>query len=405
MLVAMRASLAINRIKNMVPSGFKSRAKDNLFRFRGHNDIGSPKKWIEVDQYADKFSDNWHVVYGSKAIPRTSPIRYGSQPPGFEIKSSVYPPFSHEVGVLKLRKALIYGGHGWIFTPRGYLLLDHCISAGSHESMLGHVKVPRFLPRGKRLKGVSLTIASDWGPHYGHWLVESLPRLDLFSKAGFKLDDVDHVLCSKPSSGTPEKLFSQLNIPIEKCIWIDPNDRETSYRPDTLLAPSFPRAYQYPLPWAATFLQNEFLPLPRAIPTRRLFLSRKHYRGRNPVNADNVDQILARHGFESFNPESHPASYQVFSEAAVVVGATGSALSGLVFCQRGTKVLELISTDMPLSSSTLADAAGLEYGYLVCESTHLRSAVYDGTPSCHDFYVNEDELDRALTRITSELQS
>ena len=100
--------------------------------------------------------------------------------------------------------------------------------------MFGHVKVPRFLPRGKRLKGVSLTIASDWGPHCGHWLVESFPRLDLFRKAGFKLDDVDHFLCSKPSSATPEKLFSQLNIPIEKCIWIDPNDREISYRPDTL---------------------------------------------------------------------------------------------------------------------------------------------------------------------------
>ena len=85
MLVAMRASLAINRIRNMVPSGIKSRAKDFLFRFRGHNVIGSPAKWIEVDQYADKFSDNWHVVYGSKAIPRTSPIRYGSQPPGFRI--------------------------------------------------------------------------------------------------------------------------------------------------------------------------------------------------------------------------------------------------------------------------------------------------------------------------------
>ena len=113
----MPASSAINRLKNMVPSGIKSKSKDFLFRSHRQNDLGSPSKWIDVEQYADKFSGNWHVVYGSKAIPRTSPIRYGSQPPGFEDKSSVYPSFSHEVGVLKLRNALIYGGHGWIFTP------------------------------------------------------------------------------------------------------------------------------------------------------------------------------------------------------------------------------------------------------------------------------------------------
>ena len=395
---------ALNGLKNLLPIGLKGRVKSNLSSLRKELIFTNPPKWIETYQYANQFQDNWHVAYDSKPIPKISAINYGSLPLGFVGKALDIPENSCEVGVLKLSNALFYGGHGWIFSNQGCLLLDHCISAGSYDSMIGHINVPRFLPKGKRLKGVSLTIASDWGSHYGHWLVESLPRLDLFRKAGFDLNDVDHFLCSKPSQGTPENLFKKLNIPSEKCIWIDFNDPGIALQIDTLLAPSFPRVYQYPVPWVPKFLQSEFLETPLAVPTRRLFLSRVGYKGRNPVNAEAVDKILARYQFETFNPESHSASHQVFSEAAIVVGPTGSAMTGLVFCQPGTKVLELVSTDMPvLGGSTLAAAAGLDYGYLVCKSAHQRAAHWEGTSTTHDFYVNEDELDQALARMTKKL--
>jgi len=401
----MRTS-ALNGLKSLVPSRTKSRIKDHLCRLRDEISLTSPSKWIEADQYGKFFNNNWHVAYDSTPIPKSSMVQYGSLSLTKGNKSAIYPEYSCEFGVLKLSNALFYGGHGWIFTPQGHLLLDHCISAGNYESMAGHVKVPRLIPKGKRLNGVCLTIASDWGSHYGHWLVESLPRLELIRKTGFKLDDVDHFLCSKPSQGTPENLFKKLKIPMEKCIWINSNDRDIAFQVETLLAPSFPRTYQYPVPWVPKFLQNEFLPMPLAAPTRRLFLSRKDYKGRNPVNSENVTEILLRHKFEFFNPESHPNSQQVFSEAAIVVGATGSALAGLVFCQPGTKVLELVSTDMPiLSGSPLAHAAGLEYGYLVCESSYQRADQWDGTQTTYDFHVNEDELDQTLAKLTSKSES
>jgi capsular polysaccharide biosynthesis protein len=80
----------------------------------------------------------------------------------------------------------------------------------------------------------------------------------------------------------------------------------------------------------------------------------------------------------------------------VVIGASGSALADLVFCQPGTRVLELIPSDHVVSYwYTVADSGGLRYGYLVGESETHRAAGTPG-PSLADFRVDEDQFRLAL---------
>jgi hypothetical protein len=64
-------------------------------------------------------------------------------------------------------------------------------------------------------------------------------------------------------------------------------------------------------------------------------------------------------------------------------------------------VLELIPTEhVYLCSYTLSDAAGLEYGCLMCRSTDELAPEAWG-PDAYDFHVNADELDSPLARITA----
>jgi capsular polysaccharide biosynthesis protein len=112
-----------------------------------------------------------------------------------------------------------------------------------------------------------------------------------------------------------------------------------------------------------------------------------------------------KYGFEIYDPTEHIESHRDFAEAAIVVGGSGSGLTGLAFCQPGTKVLELIPTDHVYPYYyTLCDAAGLEYGCLVCQSVHERGQDPWG-PSSYNFNVNENEFESALAQLTGEDKS
>jgi capsular polysaccharide biosynthesis protein len=240
-------------------------------------------------------------------------------------------------------------------------------------------------------------LVTEYGDVYGHFIHDVLPRLELIKKAGFNLADVDHIFCRKPPPGNAWRLLDLLNVPMSKFIW---TDSMTALRPDTLLAPSFPGIRMNYPKWVPEFLQREFLPS-RPTPTRRLYVSRAGFK-RNPVNAETVNRILVHHGFEIYQPSDHIDSHIDFSQASMVVGADGSGLVGIAFCQPGTKVLELLPTDHtgPFFY-TLTDAAGLDYGCLVCRSQ--KDQYIDHKPSPYDFYVDEKEFEAALSRITGDI--
>lgn len=83
----------------------------------------------------------------------------------------------------------------------------------------------------------------------------------------------------------------------------------------------------------------------------------------------------------------------------MVVGISGSALTGLAFCQAGTKVLELLSTDHVFSYYySLSDAADLDYHCLVCKSEYQREQGSWG-PSLSDIYVDPSVFEEAIKEL------
>jgi capsular polysaccharide biosynthesis protein len=253
-------------------------------------------------------------------------------------------------------------------------------------------RLPRVMSKGTMIYGKVLSLASDFAVNsYGHFVIDSLARLKLFYDAGYNFDHVDYIFCPKPTPGNAEILFNKLGIPVDKCIWADDN---RVLRVETLIAITFPGTRRNYPSWVTEFLQSRILPT-MSKPRRRLYISRTGY-SRNIENEHEIFNILKRYDFEIYNPTDNENSHLDFAEAAVVIGISGSALTGLAFCQAGTKVLELMGTDHVYPYYyTLSDAANLQYNVLVCQSSHERRTDAWG-PSPANIYVDEKEFEAAL---------
>ena len=346
--------------------------------------------WLPSRDYADRCGARLHVVYPAREQMPPPPEFVGSL--RVDMLRRLY-PHTPDLGVLELSQPLVYGKHGWIFSHDGDLLPEQSWYGRDVERM----HLPGQLPPGTTLPGTSLSLASDFaGRSYGHYLLDSLPRMHLFLAAGFTLDAVDHVLCHRPPTAEAALHFSRLGVPPEKCVWLA---ETTAWRPERLLAPSFPGTKMNYPSWVPSYLKQVFSP-PHASPHRRLWIGRTGQR-RGITNADDVERLMRELDFEAYNVASAANPAEDFAAAAMVVSPHGGVLADLVFCTPGTKVLELLPTDHAAPYYyTLSLAAGLEYRCLVCRSLHERP---DGarTPSTSDFTVNIDELAAVLAGMES----
>jgi len=255
--------------------------------------------------------------------------------------------------------------------------------------------LPSELPSGQRLSGVGLSLASDFSvSSYGHFVIDCLGRLDLFFKAGFTFNDVDHIFCPFPTPGNAKVLFDALGIPKEKHV---PTDFDETHHIENLIAPTFPGLRRNYPKWVPEFFQKTFLSS-CSKPSRRLYISRSGYQ-RNIQNESEALEVLSQFGFEIYNPINHSNSHLDFSEANIVVGVSGSGLTGLAFCQPRTKVLELVPTDHVFPYYlTLSCSADLDYHYLPCQSTNAIRKQAIG-PGNSNVIIDTKDLRRALQQL------
>jgi hypothetical protein len=102
----------------------------------------------------------------------------------------------------------------------------------------------------------------------------------------------------------------------------------------------------------------------------RIYLKRRH--NRRVANNDAVEALLAPQGFVSVYPEDLTQAEQIalFAGARFVVAPHGAGLANLLFCQAGTRVLE-ISPDSEFRPFfwMIAEKLGLVYGVLPCATS------------------------------------
>jgi capsular polysaccharide biosynthesis protein len=108
--------------------------------------------------------------------------------------------------------------------------------------------------------------------------------------------------------------------------------------------------------------------LSRLQPGRRIFISRRGAPNPRLTNeADLAAMVEEEFGFELLDPSAMTFGEQVraFSEAELIVAATGAALASLAFCSKGSRALVLMPRKLDLSFwQSIGAASG-------CEVTHM----------------------------------
>jgi capsular polysaccharide biosynthesis protein len=302
--------------------------------------------------------------------------------------SSRLEPRLPALGVLELPHGAVVSQDGWVYDRRGRLVYELSWFGRHWEEARKHGRLRRRPRRLERLAGRTLTVGTTWGAAFGHFETDGLGRLAIAERAGFTIGDFDQVLVPAASSPAAQTLLDRVGVAPERLrILID----VSAYIADELFAPSYPGARRQYSPVIVGYLRG--LARPSRPPHRKIYVTRRRH-GRNLVNVDEVEGLVRDFGFEVYDPAESSDQASDFAEAAVVVGPSGAALQNVLFCAPGTTVVELLSdAHVYPYPATLAQAAGLRYGYVLGEAEEEPPS---WGPSYANFAIAKEELIAAL---------
>ena len=198
---------------------------------------------------------------------------------------------------------------------------------------------------------------------YAHWILDTLPRLLHMRKAGFDLNRFDHYLFTDTRKRFHHEVLDMLGIPLEKAH--SRNKIGTFFSCDSFETVSAPRsdhtAHPDSFDLIRAFFLGDWAPIGR--PRRRIYISRQRSERRRIVNGADVGDVLAQRGFEEVFAEEHSIVEfaRILAEADFVVSPHGAGLTNLVFCQPGTKVLEIYGAHLSPDYWRTSGQCGLDY--------------------------------------------
>ena len=297
-----------------------------------------------------------------------------------------------ESGVAEIMGGRVLDEHAWVVAPGDRFLGDFCYMGDSRFSKVYHIiklHPPRKLP-GRTLNLCSANAVTN----FFHFVIDAVSRIELVQRAGYPWDDFDQILFPRFSSPTTEAIIDAAGLPREKLVRIG---RREQFVCETLIQPSFPGPLACTPPWVLDFYRQLFPPAP-ARRTRRLYLPR--YNNRFPSDEAAIASRLAAAGFETVDPAVSHDLPQQLAEASHVVGVHGASLANLVFCAPGTRVLELMPTEISAHYNrwfyyTLAASGDMPYGAMIGRSRRQRLTPFSPQPKT-EFVLDLDELDAAI---------
>ena len=249
------------------------------------------------------------------------------------------------------------------------------------------------LPSAVHLPGKSLFLSVDSADNYFHWLLDLLQKLKVLKDCGIDHLSFDHYLVNSQAKEFQRESLKRFGIPGHKIV---ETGRFLNLSTDILTVPSWAEQSGIFEPedvqWVRTILMQPEQGRPTEQP-KRFFISRKRTRGRNIINFSELETALQKHDVAGVELETLSFSEQIrlFRDANLVVGAHGAGLTNLLFCQPGTKVLELVNHHYACQMYYyLAAVLGLDHHYLVGKTAGSADPVFQ------DLTLDIGEIRRTL---------
>ena len=238
-----------------------------------------------------------------------------------------------------------------------------------HSDSLGKV----IFPAAKEKVGWYTSLTCPTSYNYFHWMIECLPRLAALEAYIQLFDGI--IIPSNPKPFHLESLKA-LGIGADRLIEAHP---KLHLKIEHLFATNY-SARDNPAPWLHPWYKEKFIhPLNLKVkPGRRIYISRADASVRNVSNFATVHAMVSSLGFEvlTLSNLSFIEQATLFYESDVIVAEHGASLANLLFCRRGTKVIEIFSVHwIAPCFYAIAKSAGLEYHFYVAESEDICSLV------------------------------
>ena len=284
-------------------------------------------------------------------------------------------------------------GTSAVITSDNKLVKD--ISTGCPEVVISSDKLPEPININNRVAFLSV----QWGGvDYFHWMFDLITRFDLLYQSGIDLESIDKFIVNSYQLPYQIETLNILGIPSSKIIesYLIPHIQAKS-----IIVPSVfnQRSHDRLSKWGCNFLRKSFLNEGNLLTShypKRIYLSREQASYRQIINNEEVFNFLEKCGFEKVIFETLTLAEQCLYMAAadVIVAPHGARLTNLVFCQPGTKVLEIFSPNFhPNYYYVLSSICGLEHYYLMGE--FLVNHQTDN-PIHQDILVNVAHLEKLI---------
>lgn len=352
-----------------------------------------------LKDWTQNHSGSYQVIYPSEAIVRELPKTI-DKTVHWKFRTNQYRQLP-ETFVATIPNGRVWGD-GSVITPDNYLVakVSKVISKGEYKT--NALENPIFyqekLPPVRKVSGKLAVLSCPGGTGYYHWLFDVLPRLSLIQAAGMTFEEIDRFVINRYVSRFQSETLTIMGIPREKII-------ESHWYPhleaEQLIVPALPGETSHIPKWACQFLRNTFLGdlIKSNTKSTRLYLNRAQVAHRRVENEPQIIDLLGDLGFRSVTLEELSVVEQarLLASAEIVIAPHGAGLSNIVFCQPGTKVIELLSPQaVNFMYWTLSDRIGLDYYYLLGKG--------EIPPEPIDPYANNENISFDLSLLAQALQ-
>jgi capsular polysaccharide biosynthesis protein len=208
----------------------------------------------------------------------------------------------------------------------------------------------------KKFRGTILNLVQGASSqNYFHWLIDILPKIFICSK-NYKISKINYFYLPQLTKSQIESL-KLIGIDKSKII----NSKEYRHiegeRIITVDHPwykkGFVHDYSHTIPkWIILWLKNEFIKYKKKFQcNKKIYIDRSESKFKHCqiINNKEVDSFLKTKGFKKYKVGKLNFAKQIFlfCNAKFIISAHGAALTNLVFCRPGTKVLEIRPENHP----------------------------------------------------------
>jgi len=258
--------------------------------------------------------------------------------------------------VLEIDDGRVFG-EGHVITAGNQLVSDVSRYFSQHERhwLLGIGKLPEPI----EIDGTVAVLDTAGGSNYFHWTMDVVPRMDLLRNMAGRID----VFYVGAGAAFQQAWLEKLGIPRERILHATPF---AHYRATRLVVPSFSNCRGIYARHVFDFTRS-FHPASTSA-CRKIYVSRSKSRRRKITNEEELLPFLRDSGYEIHYPGSMTVDEQMelFGSASHVISPHGAELTNLIYCQPGTKVLEVFSPFyVNLCYWALSAQLSLDYGCIL----------------------------------------